>query len=268
MVGQSLSIREAMKFGRYILLLGLLTGAGAQANDAGLKGETAELYLSGLEAQTDLRTEEALRILLQVEKLAPNNSKVLQKIARQYSDSTNDAKAKNEQLRLLDRALDYSQRATDLDPNDPVNVLSLAVTRGKIAGLGDNKSKVEAARDIKADAQRAIELDPDYAWAHHVLGRWHREVNELSTIARFFSKVLYGGIPDASIEDAVYHLNKARALDPENLSHMVELGFAYQAAGENDKARHYFERGLGMPIREKHDEDAKQRARRALARHG
>ncbi|GAB5561588.1 MAG: hypothetical protein SynsKO_32350 [Synoicihabitans sp.] len=242
----------------------LLLSVGVRANDAGLTGEAAELYEQAMLAQSELRTSDALQLFLQVEKRAPNNAKVLQKIARQYSDSTIDNPSSERQQQLLDKALRYSERATELDPQDPVNVLSLAIVKGKIANLQGNKAKVDAARMIKADARRAIELDPEYAWAHHVLGRWHREVDELGSIARFFTKILYGGLPEASIDEAVYHLEKAVELEPDNLSHFLELGFAYQAAGEVEKARTYFERGLTMPNREKHDEAAKKRARQAL----
>lgn len=248
-----------------VLLIALLPTL-AWANDIGLSGEAAELWEQAVQAESELRTRDALQILLQVEKLAPDNSKVLQKIARQYSDSTVDTPNEVAQRQLLDKALEYSQRATDIDPNDPVNLLSLAITQGKMATLEGNKAKVEAARVIKANAREAIELDPGYAWAHHVLGRWHREVDELGSIARFFTKVLYGGLPEASIEDAVYHLEKAAELDPENLNHHLELGFAYAAAGEKERARQKLEKGLQMPSREKHDEAAKVRAKRMLAK--
>ncbi len=254
-----------MKITGVTFLLCIITASWSHANDAGLDGKAAKLYARGLQAQEELRTNNALSVLLQVEKLAPDNPKVLQKIARQYSDSTIDTPDDTRQQQLLEKALRYSERAAELDPTDPVNVLSLAIVKGKIASIQGNKAKVEAARMIKADARRAIELDPDYAWAHHVLGRWHREVNELGSIARFFTKILYGGLPEASIDEAVFHLEKATELEPENLNHFLELGFAYQAAGEVGKARINFGRGLEMPNREKHDASAKRRARAALA---
>lgn len=252
---------------KHLFLLALLLGLlplFAVAQETGLEGQAAELYDQAVAAEQDLRSWDALQIFLQVEKLAPNNSQVLQKIAQQYSDSTVDFEDKDRQLELLEKAFDYSERAVQIDPSAPINVLSVAITKGKIASLGSNQAKVEAARGIKADARRAIELDPNYAWAHHVLGRWHREVDSLGTIARFFTKMLYGGLPEASVEDAVYHLKKATELDPGGLSHFLELGFAYEAAGEEALARRNFEIGLSMPSREKHDETAKLRARRAL----
>jgi len=247
-----------------LFVFALLIPAFAWAEDIGLSGEAAELWEEALVAESELRTRDALQILLEVEKFAPDNPKVLQKIARQYSDSTVDITNEEAQRRLLDKALEYSQRATDIDPEDPVNLLSLAITQGKMATLEGNKAKVEAARVIKANAREAINLDPDYAWAHHVLGRWHREVDELGSIARFFTKVLYGGLPEASIEEAVYHLEKATQLEPENLNHHLELGFAYAAAGEKDRAREKLRQGLQMPSRAKHDEAAKIRAQRML----
>ena len=253
---------------KILWMAALLMSNLVQANDAGLEGELATLYERALSAQEELRTSDALAMLLRVEKLAPDNAKVLQKIARQYSDSTVDTNNEARQIQLLELALDYSLRATEVDPTDPVNVLSLAVVKGKIAPLQSNQAKVEAARVIKADARRAIELNPDYAWAHHVLGRWHREVDELGSIARFFTKILYGGLPESSIDEAVFHLEKATELEPENLNHFLELGFAYRAAGDSAKARSNFERGLQMPIKEKHDKAAKQRARRALEQLG
>jgi tetratricopeptide (TPR) repeat protein len=251
-----------------LLLLILLVLVPLRAQDHELTGNAAKLYVQGLEAEAALRTGEALQLFRQVETLAPDHPLVLQKIARQYSDATVDTADTASQRRLLEQALAYAQRAVTLDPNDPINVLSVAITEGKLATLGDNQAKVAAARSIKANAAQAISLDPEYAWGHHVLGRWHREVNELGGLARFFTKVLYGGLPEASLEDAVYHLERATALEPGNLNHHLELGLAYHAAGDHTRARTKLEQGLAMPSREKHDELAKQRARVTLAKLG
>lgn len=107
---------------RSLLVFALLPLAG-WAHEAGLEGEAAALYDQAAVAESELRTRDALQLFLQVEKLAPDNAKVMQKLARQYSDSTIDATSEEQQLQLLDKALEYSQRAVDLDPQDPINVL-------------------------------------------------------------------------------------------------------------------------------------------------
>ena len=134
-----------------------------------------------------------------------------------------------------------------MEPDNPVNVLSVAIAHGRLATYSDTRTKVEFSRLIKADAERALKLDPNYAWAHHVLGRWHYEIASLGSVARWFAKLIYGGLPDASFAEAESHLQRAIELEPANLIHRLELGFVYQAEGRNGDARREFERGLNMP---------------------
>ena len=112
--------------------------------------------------------------------------------------------------------------------------------------------------------EQALALDPNYAWAYHLLGRWHSEVSELSSTAKFLVLLFYGGLPPASSTEAVRHLERAVELEPTQLQHWLELGFAYRAKGDPARAREAFATGLAMPSREKHDEPAKERARAAL----
>ncbi len=232
----------------------------------GIAAETdaAALLARALQAESNQDSAQALTLFLQLERLRPDDPFVLQKIARQYSDTIVDLADRDRQVDYAERALAYAQHATELAPDDPVNVLSIAIARGKLATLSDTRTKVELSRLIKRDAERALALDPDYAWAHHVLGRWHYEVAELGTLARWIVRLGFGGLPEASHAAAITHLERAIALEPEVLAHHLELGFAYLAVGREAEARHQFEYGLELPSREKHDEVAKARARRAL----
>jgi Flp pilus assembly protein TadD len=135
-----------------------------------------------------------------------------------------------------------------------------------LAFYGSTREKVELSRLVRLKAERALALDSDYAWAHHLLGRWHYEVSDLGAMARWAVRLIYGGLPDASTADAVRHLERAVALEPAQLQHRLELGFAYLAHGQREEARAAFEAGLKMPSLEKHDEPAKLRARAALAK--
>jgi tetratricopeptide (TPR) repeat protein len=190
---------------------------------------------------------------------------VAQKIAQQYSDLIVDLPSVEEKKHHARLALEWSERAVQLDPRNAIAVLSLAVSHGKLATYSDTRTKVRYSRLVREEAERALALDPNYAWAHHVLGRWHHEVAKLGTTSRFFVKLFYGGLPDASVTEAISHLERAVALEPNDLNHLLELGFAYAAAGQTAPARAHWERGLAMPSRGKHDEPAKRRARDALA---
>lgn len=216
-------------------------------------------------AEARLDSQAALSLLLEAERLRPDDAKVLQKIARQYSDLVLDQPDKEAKMRYAQTALEYSLRAVALDPRDPVNVLSLAVCHGKLAVYSDTRTKVQYSRLVKEEAERALALDPNYAWAHHVLGRWHYEVASLGAGARFFVRLFYGGLPEASHAQAIEHLARAVALEPTELNHHLELGFACAAAGQTAEARRHWQHGLALASRGKHDEPAKARAREALA---
>jgi tetratricopeptide (TPR) repeat protein len=232
---------------------------------APLRADAVEALLAqAAAAEERLETQRALDLYLEADRLRPDDARILQKIAQQLSDLTlligDDAQIR-EQTR---RALDYAKRAVKLEPNNALNVLSLAVCYGKIGVYSETRAKVRYSRLVKQEAERAVALDPNLDWAHHVLGRWHHEVAELGFTTRFFVRLIYGGLPGASREKAITHLKKAVELAPERVPHHLELGIAYLAAGKKDEARRCFERGLALPSKERYDEPAKTRAREAM----
>jgi tetratricopeptide (TPR) repeat protein len=227
--------------------------------------EVETLVQAALAAEQRLDSRRALELFLAAEKLRPPDAFLLQKIARQYSDLVDELGTDAERRLQAERALDYSQRAVALDPRNAVNVLSLAISHGKIGIYSGVREKVSHSRRVKDEAERALQLDPRYAWAHHVLGRWHHEVNTLGGVARTFVRILYGGLPPASADEAIRHLTQAAALEPDELAHHLELGIALAAAGQNERARVALARGLAMPSRARYDEPAKARARAVLA---
>lgn len=237
--------------------------AGAAALHA---ADVATLLIAARAAEAKLDSRRALELYLVVDTAKPNDPVVLQKIARQYSDLTVDLTTDADRRRYAQTALDYAQRAVDLDPKNAENVLSLAVCHGKLGVYSDTRTKIKYSRLVKEEAERALALGPDYAWAHHVLGRWHYEVATLGPATRLVVRFIYGGLPEASTAEAVKRLSRAVELEPGELAHQLELGFALASNGQKEEARAQFEKALALPSREKHDESAKARARAAVAK--
>jgi tetratricopeptide (TPR) repeat protein len=226
----------------------------------------SRLVAQALTAEARFDTTAALELFLAALQEEPNSAYLLRKISRQYSDSVDDTEDPVERKHRAEQALAFAQQALELEPDNPANVLSVAIAYGKAALYSDLRTRVTYSRHVLAGAERALALDPNYAWAHHVLGRWHHEVAQIRPGGRFLARLIYGGLPPASMEQAIQHLTRAAELDPDNVLTHVELGFAYEAAGHRSKAREHWGKGLALPLRDKHDLEAKTRAQRALDR--
>ena len=247
-----------MKFLRALLLVCVLPVTT-------LAADVAALLEQAQAAEARLDSARALELFIQADSAQPDDAFILQKIAKQYSDLVPDQTTREAKKDYALRALAFARRSFDLEPTNAVHALSLTICHGHIAVVSDARTKVEMSRLIKEDAERALRLDPNYAWAHHVLGRWHYEVAGLSGVARFFARMLYGGLPPASFDEGIAHLRRATELDSGELNHWIDLGFAYQAAGRMAEARTAWDRGLALPARSKHDPVAKRRVRDVLA---
>jgi tetratricopeptide (TPR) repeat protein len=240
----------------------LLFSLGARAGDADA------FIAAGLEAELRQDPVTALENFRRADAARPDDAFIKQKIAQQLSDSAFLLQDESVQKQLTAEALQYAHRAVELAPDSAINRLSLAVLYGKVAVFSGVRTKVDHARRIHQHAEEALALDPDYAWAAHVLGRWHVEMAALGATRRTLAAVFFGGLPAASIDEGVRLLERAVALEPAGLAHQVELGFAYAQAGRRDDAETQWRLAVSMPSVKIYDEPAKQRARTALGNEG
>lgn len=239
------------------LMLANASAGAVSANDLVEKGKVFE---------QKFQANEALPLYLAADKLDPNNPHVLVRIARQYRYLMTDAPVTAEKLRLGHIALDYSTRAAACGPQDCDAQLATAITLGKMLPYMPTKEQISASPRIKESVDKALQLDPNSDTAWHILGRWHRVLADVNTVKRALAKVLYGGLPKGSNEEAERAMKKAIELNPNRLMHYIELGRIYAQMGRTDEARQFINKGLAMPDTEKDDPETKQRGRETLAK--
>jgi tetratricopeptide (TPR) repeat protein len=238
----------------------LLTCAASRAQSADDLIEKGDVF--ALKFQAD----EALKDYLAAEKLDPKNVRLLVRISREYRHLMSDASKTAEKLRLGGIAVDYAKRAAALGPNDPDAQLAVAISYGKLQPLVSTKEKVETARIIKSEADKAIKLDArsDLAW--HVMGRWNMGYAEVTGVKRALAELVYGKLPAPTYEDAAKCFEKAIELKPDRLIHYIELGLVYSRMGRTVDARRVITQGLAMKETEKDDPETKQHGRETLAK--
>jgi tetratricopeptide (TPR) repeat protein len=209
-------------------------------------------------------TRVALSLFRAAEQIDPRNVGVLLRISKQYSDLIATTKPPEAAHQIAQKALNYAQRAVEIDPKVAKAHLSVAVAYGKLTDFVGNKEKLEYSKFIKKEAVKSIELDPtdDFAW--HVLGRWHSGVANVSGVLKLMANLVYGGMPTASNEEAVKCLKKAGEMAPQRIIHHSELARVYQLMGKKEPAEKEWRIVLSLPAADKEDEKDQAEARQAL----
>lgn len=165
----------------------------------------------------------------------------------------------------FDAAVRAGRRATGLNPDGWEGHMELCVALGRLALFRGGKEKIRISKDVKAEADRTLALNDRADRAHHVLGRWNREIVELNFFMKAAAKIIYGGVPKgASMENAIAHFERAVELNPNYVNHRLQLGITYLDAGLKMKAREQFQKALTLPIATPFDAEYKDEAVRRL----
>ncbi|HUK12706.1 MAG TPA: hypothetical protein VLW17_05330, partial [Thermoanaerobaculaceae bacterium] len=107
---------------------------------------------------------------------------------------------------------------------------------------------------------------PDDDLALHVLAIWNRELAELGWFLRQAAQILYGRLPDASLDAAIADLRRAAAIRPDVIPHHVELGITLSHARRWAEAKAELDKGLALPTGWVTDDYYRSLARRELPR--
>jgi len=123
----------------------------------------------------------------------------------------------------------YARRAVDAKLLGEDGHYALAAAIGRASLTKGKRERVQRAREIRVEALKALELDPEDDRAWHVLGRWHAEIERLSGIQKFFAKNMFGGdfLKLASWDQAVEAMQKAVTFDPQSIYHRLDLARIY-----------------------------------------
>ena len=246
-----------------VLLCACATRAAAATPERAL--DAADLVAAGDSAYSRLDLDAATALYRRAHGLAPGSYEGTWKLARALTDAATVRTSAKEQRQLCEEAAPLARAAVALDPAGAKGHTYLAIALGKLALSVGGREKVRLAHEIEREARAALALDPIDDVAHDVLGIWNREMAELPGVQRLFATVLYGRLPQASMDSAVTHLRAAVVLRPEAIAHAVELGITLADARHDREAAAVLERALTLPTGWVGDDVYRARARKVLA---
>jgi len=232
----------------------------------GFAQTAAEHIQAGDQAYAQFDDQKALEHYNEALKLDANNYEALWKASRAIVDIADvipaaDKDIKDRQMKMYTEATALAKKAVAANPNDTWGHFQLAASNGKRLLLLGKKEQIEASKAVRAEIDKAIELDPTNHLGYHALGRWHRRMDEIGGAKRFFGGLIYGSIPKGSFEESEKNLKKAIELHPEYVNHYLELGRTLVALKKFDEAAGAFQKAIDLPKTTSKDDVLKAEAK-------
>ncbi len=196
--------------------------------------------------------EKSFEKLQQAEKLEPNNYDVLWRISRSYVDigehlPINTDEEKKQQLEFYQKALKYAEKAIDAKPEQSNGYVRRAIANGRVALFKGVWSAIDIVKQVKADCDKAISIDPNNDVAYYILARTHSRLCEKSSIIRWPL-----GLSWANMEDAIKNYEKAISLKNNFIMYRLDAARAYLEEDNETKAKEYL---IAISAYPKLDED-------------
>lgn len=193
-------------------------------------------YQQGLRLELALNEKGALAKFTEAQKTKPYNLEVLYKCSELCSRIGNRETNTQSRDKYYENALAFAKLAYQHYPHSDDANVAMSIALGRIALTKSGKEKITTVKLIKQHAEKAIKANPSNFKAWHILGKWNYEVSNLSFIERAATKILYGGLPPASLHFAIEAYDKARKLNPYFCLNYLELAKAYYSNNESSKA--------------------------------
>ncbi|MFB6098326.1 MAG: tetratricopeptide repeat protein, partial [Salinibacter sp.] len=193
----------------------------------------------------------------------PNRVAVLWRLVYTWTDLGQATDDEAKRATYYENALDVAKAGLAADSTSARAHLAMAVAQGRAALNAGTQERIRRSRAVKRHADRAIALDSTLAGAYHVRGRWHREVEALGFFKRAIVRTIYGGLPEASLEQAVQDFKRAIELN-DKVFHHLELAKTYLQMDRPEAARRELKTALNMPGDDPFAPQYKKEARKLL----
>jgi tetratricopeptide (TPR) repeat protein len=195
-----------------------------------------QLLTQASQQEAALHENAAFETFKQVLRINPRNFTALWKASELCSRIGNRQPTKEKKQTFFNAGKAYAESAIKVNPTAADGYYALAVAMGRYALAQSGKEKITSVKEIRTNAEKAVKLNPNHGRAWHVLGKWHYEVSNLSMIEKAGVRLMYGGLPDASLNESIKAYEKAKLLEPNFALNYLELAKAYSRNDETAKA--------------------------------
>jgi tetratricopeptide (TPR) repeat protein len=190
--------------------------------------EAEQLYAAARALEDRGSFAEAVALLQQAQKLAPDSLAILRRLSRIYIGA----------LGKPELAVEYGKKVLAIEPGDTDTLSRLVEFFNK---KGDTASAESLLKDVLANPKLGAHA-PGRLVAENDLGKLYSRINQIGKAATAFAQVLEG--LDDKTANRLSPLDQSRILGNEPATAYLGFGMVFLAAKQNSLAIKAFERGL------------------------
>ncbi|MBX3255268.1 MAG: hypothetical protein KF862_14100 [Chitinophagaceae bacterium] len=216
-------------------------------------------------SERDLNEADALNKYKEVLKAHPANSIALWKASELTGRIGNRQKDEKQREAAFTEARQFAEAALNENRNSADASYAMAATAARMSTVTSGKNKARSLRDMKNYADTALQINPRHARALYILGKWNFDIVNLNAGEKAAVKVLFGGMPKATLDGAIENFEKARVADPLLVISYLDLAKAYVKNHQTDKAIEVLNRMIKLPPKTGDDQEYKAEGKALLA---
>jgi hypothetical protein len=235
------------------------------------------LFISGgVYAQSNILLDEAraferqynsTHAILKYEEALKNNHNqlpILTRLVEIYCSSTEENKEEDFKKNQLNKAKEYLDLAKSIDSNHADFLYAKALYLGKLIEVSPVKEKAQYTKEIKSLLDEALIKDPNHVKSLYTLAKWNEEVSGLNPAVKAAMKVIFGGLPPASRDQALELHQKARKLNPGFLANNYDLALLLKKTNKPSQAIEVLLAQIKLPTKTKEELEFKNKSKQLL----
>lgn len=226
----------------------------------------SSLYDQGKQLEKSMNEKAALAVYQQLIAASPGNVAALCRASVLSAREGDRQKDKSVKQSFFTFAREYADSALSQAPNNGEAHLAMAIALQHAATLAGAKEKMEYLRDMQKHVELALKIDSANARIWHVSGQWNLAVSNMNFAERAAAKMLFGGIPQGNLVQAIHDFEKSRLLDPSFIANDYDLANALHKNGEDLKAIEVLKQTLRLRNRYQDDAAIKQACQELLSK--
>jgi tetratricopeptide (TPR) repeat protein len=228
------------------------------------KGQTNVLFDEAKAYERQYNTPQAILKYEEAIKSNPNQIAILIRLVEIYCSGLEEAKDDETKKVQLNKAKDFLLMAKAIDSTKADYLYLKTVYLGKLIEVSPVKEKAQYTKEIKSLLDDALTKDPNHVKSLYTLAKWNEEVSGLNPAVKAAMKVIFGGLPPASRDQALDLHQKARKLNPGFLANNYDLALLLKKTNRPSQAIEVLEAQMKLPTKTKEELEFKNKSKQLL----